>query len=64
MCIYPFLLFCSRCLSSFLFPYHVLVTIKVEDGFGVSLQVVEMEEEVLKFFNYEMSSPTTKTFLR
>ncbi|KAJ4716199.1 Cyclin [Melia azedarach] len=45
-------------------PPHVEDFCYITDNTYRKDEVVEMEEEVLKFFNYEMSSPTTKTFLR
>lgn len=29
-----------------------------------NVQVVEMEKDILKFINFEVSNPTTKTFIR
>ncbi|KAK3035756.1 hypothetical protein RJ639_033458, partial [Escallonia herrerae] len=45
--------------------YFVHVTLeKPVTAFGVHLKIVKMEADVLKFLNFEMGNPTTKTFLR
>ncbi|KAK2997432.1 hypothetical protein RJ639_025741 [Escallonia herrerae] len=45
--------------------YFVHVTLeKLVTVFGVHLKIVKMEAYVLKFLNFEMGNPTTKTFLR
>ncbi|XP_057964483.1 putative cyclin-A3-1 [Malania oleifera] len=45
-------------------PPHVEDFCYITDNTYTKEEVVTMERDVLKFFNFEMGSPTTKTFLR
>lgn len=60
-----FSVFIPRILSATKLNIYAFTLISfVGCDFAVVVQVVDMETEVLKFLNFEMGIPTTKTFLR